>query len=122
MQIRLPLRRVTPRMTLLVDDDDHVRESVREMLTALGHSVIEAGSLAEARGLVDLPGLSVILSDLQLGDGRGVELAGSNLSVVLMTALPSGHAERAGLDMPVLTKPFLAAELAAQIERLPVDP
>ena len=108
-------------MTLLVDDDDHVRESVREMLTALGHSVIEAGSLAEARGLVDLPGLSLILSDLQLGDGRGAALAGAGLPLVLMTALPPGHAGRAGLDGPVLTKPFLAAELAAQIERLPFD-
>ena len=38
-----------------------------------------------------------------------------------MTALPPGHAGRAGLDGPVLTKPFLAAELAAQIERLPFD-
>ena len=108
-------------LVAVVDDDDHVRESVREMLTALGHSVIEAGSLAEARGLVDLPGLSLILSDLQLGDGRGAALAGAGLPLVLMTALPPGHAGRAGLDGPVLTKPFLAAELAAQIERLPFD-
>ena len=121
VQIRLPLRRVTPRMTLLVDDDDNVRESVREMLTALGHSVIEAGSLAEARDLVDLPGLSLILSDLQLGDGRGAELADAGLPLVLMTALQYGHPERTGLDGPILTKPFLAAELAAQIERLPFD-
>ena len=48
-------------------------------------------------------------------------LAGAGLPLVLMTALPPGHAGRAGLDGPVLTKPFLAAELAAQIERLPFD-
>ncbi|MBV0891230.1 PAS-domain containing protein [Paracoccus sp. Z118] len=121
VRIRLPRRPATPRMTLLVDDDDRVRESVREMLTALGHAVIEAGSLAEARALTDLPGLSLILSDLQLGDGRGADLAGTGLPLLLMTALPPDDPDRAGLAAPVLTKPFLAAELAAQLERLPVD-
>ena len=34
---------------LLADDDDLIRETLREMLTGMGHQVIEAGSLAEAR-------------------------------------------------------------------------
>jgi CheY-like chemotaxis protein len=121
VRIRLPLRHAAPRMTLLVDDDEQVRESVREMLTGLGHSVIEAGSLAEALALCDLPDLSLVLSDLQLGDGQGTELARTGLALVLMTALPPGHADRAGLSGPVLTKPFAPADLAALLERLPVD-
>lgn len=83
------------------------------MLTAQGHSVIEAASVAEARGLTDLPGLTLILSDLQLGDGSGTELLGLGLPGILMTALPPGDARRSGLDCPVLTKPFDDIELAA---------
>ena len=64
---------------------------------------------------------AINLSDLQLGDGRGADLAASGLPLLLMTALPPDDPDRAGLAVPVLTKPFLAAELAAQLERLPVD-
>ncbi len=110
--IRLPLRAARPQLVLLVEDDDAIRAHIREMLTAQGHSVIEAGSLAEARGLTDLAGLTMILSDLQLGDGSGADLRGRGLPLVLMTALPLGDPRRSGLDCPVLTKPFGDTELA----------
>lgn len=86
MRLRLPYQRVAPRLVLLVDDDDVIRETLREMLTGMGHQVIEAGSLAEARSLCDLPGLSVVLSDLQLGDGSGADLDGIGPPLLLMTA------------------------------------
>ncbi len=82
------------------------------MLTTQGHSVIEAGSLTEARGMTDLPGLTMILSDLQLGDGSGVDLLDCGLPAMLMTALPLGDPRRSGLDCRVLTKPFGDTELA----------
>ncbi|MCV2446062.1 PAS-domain containing protein [Paracoccus sp. DMF] len=110
--IRLPLRAARPHLVLLVEDDDAIRSHIRELLTAQGHSVIEAGSLSEAQGLTDLPGLTLILSDLQLGDGSGAALRGRGLPVVLMTALPPGDPGRSGLDGPVLTKPFGDTELA----------
>lgn len=110
--IRLPLRAVRPHLVLLAEDYDAIRAQIREMLTAQGHSVIEAGSLAEALSLTDLPGLTLILSDLQLGDGSGAELRGCGLPLVLMTALPPGDARRSGLDGRVLTKPFGDTELA----------
>src|SRR5690606_5621929 len=110
--IRLPLRAARPHLVLLAEDDDAIRAHIRAMLTAQGHLVIEAGSLAEARGLTDLAGLTMILSDLQLGDGSGAELRGRGLPVVLMTALPPGDPRRSGLDCPVLTKPFGDTELA----------
>jgi signal transduction histidine kinase len=110
--IRLPLRAARPQLILLAEDDDAIRGHIREMLTALGHSVIEAGSLAEALSLTDLPGLSLILSDLQLGDGSGAALIGRGLPAILMTALLPGDPRRSGLDCPVLTKPFGDTELA----------
>lgn len=115
VSLRLPLRPVARQMLLLVEDDDTIRAEVREMLIQLGHAVIEAASLTEARGMTDLPGLTMILSDLQLGDGLGRDLTGAGLPVVLMTALPPGDPLRAGVAGPVLTKPFDAARLSAAL-------
>ncbi|MDT9702778.1 hypothetical protein, partial [Streptomyces sp. P17] len=82
------------------------RSHVRDLLTGLGHSVLECDSLAEARGLADLPGLGLVLSDIQLGDGSGPALLG-DIAVrgALMTSLPLGHPLR-DTRFPVLTKPF----------------
>ncbi|TRW95945.1 response regulator [Paracoccus sp. M683] len=110
--LRLPLRRVTRQMVLLVEDDDTIRTDVRAMLTSLGHAVIEAASLTEARAMTDLPGLTMILSDLQLGDGLGLDLAGAGLPLVLMTALPPGDPLRSDAGWPVITKPVDPNRLA----------
>ena len=121
--LRLPLRRAEPRdrdeMVLLVEDDPDLRVSVREMLTAFGHSVIEATSVDEAKALAaSVPDIGFVLSDVMLeGDAPGTELvtALSKLDVFLMTSLPQGdprHAE-ALRAAPVLSKPFAAADLAA---------
>ena len=112
VRLRLPLRPVSPQMILLVEDDDSLREMLRHMLTTMGHSVIEAASLVEAQGLTDLPGLTLILSDMQLGDGLGHALAGADRPpLLLMTALPPGDPLRDIAPCPVLTKPFDSATL-----------
>ncbi|MDT1062681.1 PAS-domain containing protein [Paracoccus sp. CPCC 101403] len=113
--IRLPWRSARPHLVLLVEDDPDIRAATREMLTLLGHAVIEAEGLAEARGLTDLPGVTVILSDLQLGDGSGTLLVEAGLPLILMTALPASDPLRAALPGPVLTKPFDDAALAAAL-------
>jgi signal transduction histidine kinase len=123
--LRLPHRpalTATTGLVLLVEDEDDIRASVREMLMDLGHSVIEASSADEATALLaDLPDIAVILSDIQLtGEATGLDLTariGSNLPIVLMTSLPSNHALlRAAQKLaPVLRKPFDVADLAALI-------
>ncbi|RJL07597.1 response regulator [Paracoccus aestuarii] len=116
VMLRLPWRPVARRMVLLVEDDDQIRAEVRDQLTAIGHAVIEAATLTEARALADLPGLEVILSDLQLGDGLGTDLADAlpaGVALVLMTSLPPGDPLRAAAKGPVLTKPFTPSRLAA---------
>ena len=118
-ELRLPLRPVSPQMILLVEDDDSLREMLRHMLTTMGHSVIEAASLVEAQGLTDLPGLTLILSDMQLGDGLGHALARTGLPpLLLMTALPPGDPLRAIALCPVLSKPFDSATLAQAISEV----
>ncbi|HEX9858483.1 MAG TPA: PAS-domain containing protein, partial [Paracoccaceae bacterium] len=124
--LRLPLRRVgaaaEPKLVLLVEDRPEIRETVREMLRSLGHAVIEAGSADEAMALAEVPGIGLILSDINLpGTLSGVDLAealaarGHPARICLMTSLPPADARRAraGARFPVLAKPFDAAALAA---------
>ena len=130
--LRLPLRPVSapvvPGLVLLVEDSDPIRESVREMLRDFGHAVIEATSADEAETLATLPGLMLILSDINLaGATTGVALAerlaerGCPVPVALMTSLPSADPRRAraGRRFAVLPKPFDAPTLAAFLAGLP---
>ncbi|MDF2141142.1 PAS-domain containing protein [Paenirhodobacter sp. CAU 1674] len=120
--LRLPLRHAEPQrpmLVLLVEDDDDIRANVREMLRGLGHSVIEATTIAEAQALANLPDIGMVLSDVQLpGATTGVDLARQltgRRCVALMTSLPPGDSLRASAPCPVLQKPFTQAELAALI-------
>ncbi|SDI22424.1 PAS-domain containing protein [Alloyangia pacifica] len=120
--LRLPLRRA-PEMqarglALLVEDDAELREQLRGMLTGLGHAVVEASSVAEARALAEGLSLDLVLSDLLLeGEARGSDLPGAlpGLDVRLMTSLPPGDPRRTAAEAvaPVIAKPFTEGQLAA---------
>lgn len=131
VSLRLPLTRATtdlrPRLILLVEDDLEIRETVREMLRELGHTVIEAEDAEEAMALAALPGIDLVLSDIRLaGQQTGLDLAealrGRGLTAIgLMTSLPPANSlrqralERA---IPVLSKPFDQAELVSLLDRI----
>lgn len=115
--LRLPLRptaaEARPRLILLVDDMPEIRTQVRDLLTAMGHQVIEAATVEEADTLADLPGLDWILSDIRLGASDGVSLLQTvaarhpALRLALMTSLPASdplHVAGAA-RWPVLRKP-----------------
>ena len=122
--LRLPYRPAVHSpggLALLVEDRDDLREVYRDMLTGLGHSVIEAASADEATALIaDLPQISFILSDIQLaGEATGIDLAkrqqGNDMPIVLMTSLAADNPlfQEAQTLAPVLQKPFGAADLVA---------
>ncbi|WP_249138837.1 PAS-domain containing protein [Actibacterium sp. MT2.3-13A] len=123
--LRLPLRRAeaaaAPQLVLLVEDSPDLRETVREMLTRLGHNVIEAASADEAEALAALPGIGLILSDINLGGERSghdlleaLRARGHPAAMRLMTSLPPGDARRraAAARFPLISKPFTEAALA----------
>lgn len=124
--LRLPYRAapaVTGGLALLVEDSADLRETVRDMLVKLGHTVIEAASVDEASALLaDLDDIQLVLSDIRLqGAATGLDLLdrieGSGLPCILMTSLPlSDPLHRAALARaPVLRKPFARRQLAALI-------
>jgi len=127
--LRLPLRPaapvIRPGLALLVEDSPDLRASIRDMLTDIGHSVIEAASVDEALALLgELPDISVILSDISLeGDTTGLDL---------FQRLPSGHPpcylmtslspdtvmfKQAQALTTVLRKPFNPAQLASVLQQ-----
>jgi len=123
--LRLPLRiaGIAPRsgLVLLVEDSPDLRNTVRDMLCDVGHSVVEAASVAEARALLsELPEISAILSDISLeGDQTGLDLLDQlearNCPVCLMTSLPPDDPlfQSAAVRVPVLRKPFTVDQLSA---------
>jgi len=121
--LRLPLRHAArhlkSELVLLVEDSADLRTTIREMLTGLGHSVIEAVSVDEARALAQgVPDIAFVLSDISVeGPALGTELVDAlpGKPVYLMTSLPASdprHAEAAA-KTAVLPKPFSRADLAA---------
>jgi len=123
--LRLPLRLTTPAaapgLVLLVEDSPDLRTGIREMLTDMGHTVIEAASAEEALLLSsELPEISHVLSDISLaGEMTGVDflraLPLTHPPCYLMTSLSTEDPlYQAATELaPVLRKPFSNAQLSA---------
>ena len=59
---------------LVVDDEDTARMAVSEFLRIKGYEVFEAGTLAEARQIINQDGTDIIILDVRLPDGYGPHL------------------------------------------------
>lgn len=108
-----------PRTILIVDDSDALRFTFAALLEADGHCVVEAGSLAEARRMLD-GALDCVVLDLHLPDGLGTSLVGEvrarqpHAALVLM----SGEVPTGALDVDLaLEKGLDPRTLGAVIER-----
>jgi signal transduction histidine kinase len=121
--LRLPLRHaarhLSSELVLLVEDSPDLRTTIRDMLTSLGHSVIEATSVDEALALAQgVPDIAFVLSDISLeGPALGTELVAAlpKKPVYLMTSLPASDPrhQNAAAKTAVLPKPFSKSDLAA---------
>jgi CheY-like chemotaxis protein len=103
---------------LVVDDDALVAGATVAMLEDLGHTVLEVDSGKRAlKVLAEESSIDVVITDQSMPDMTGLQLVQHirerwpDMPVVLAT----GHANMAegrGLDLPLLTKPFLQKDLA----------
>lgn len=112
---------------LVVDDLDSVRVLVRRQLAALGHTVLEASSAAEALQLIRgrQGKVHLVLSDIVMPEMNGTELASilanenPGLPIVLMSAYTPAGLTRVGFRgaiVPVVQKPFEPGQLAELIQ------
>ncbi len=108
---------------LLVDDEAPIRRFLRSTLAARGYVVDEASTLAEARLRVTARPPEVMLLDLGLPDGCGIDLVHevrgwSSLPIVVLSARGQEEDKVKALDAGAddyLTKPFGVPELLARL-------
>jgi len=111
---------------LLIDDDRHIRESMKGWLREKGFSVTEAATCQEAKSCIDRKAYDLVLADIRLPDGDGFEILAHcravrpNATVILLTGYGTVEtgidAIRAGA-FDLLTKPLIDAELEIAIDR-----
>jgi DNA-binding response OmpR family regulator len=112
---------------LLVEDDPTLRLSLEVALRLRGHEMTSAGLLAEAQRLTEEQSFDLILLDLGLPDGDGLELChslrrrGSIVPILMLTARGTLEARVEGLGAGAddyLAKPFELPELVARVDAL----
>src|SRR5690606_29534470 len=72
--LRLEPETTGPMRILLVEDHPPTRAVLSRLLVRAGHVVVSAASVAEARGIAARETFDVVVSDIGLPDGTGVEL------------------------------------------------
>ena len=112
---------------LVVEDERPLARSLARGLSEEGHAVDTAHSLRRAGDLAVANAYDLIVLDLQLPDGSGLDLlrsvrqAGSSVAVLILSARDRVEQRVEGLNAGAddyLTKPFSFAELLARIGAL----
>lgn len=110
---------------LVVEDDRDLGTAVADQIGADGHTVDRVTRLDDASGCVRAVAYQLILLDLMLPDGRGLDFlrarraAGDQTPVIILTARDQISDRIAGLDAGAddyLVKPFDLAELSARVK------
>jgi len=110
-------------LVLVIEDERPLRSYLRTTLQAHGYRVAEAPTAAEGRALAVDAAPDVILLDLGLPDGDGLDLARelrewSRIPIIVVSARGKEEDKVLALDLGVddyLTKPFGSGELLARI-------
>ncbi len=109
---------------LLIEDDEALGRAVAEQVAADGHAVDRVTLIADAADSVRAVPYDLVLLDLMLPDGRGVDFlrgrraAGDATPVIILTARDQITDRIAGLNAGAddyLVKPFDLSELSARI-------
>ncbi|APR79724.1 two component transcriptional regulator, winged helix family protein [Minicystis rosea] len=112
---------------LIVDDHAEVRDLLARTLRRDGHEIATAATAGEAREHLADHAMDVIVLDVALPDGSGIDLCralrgdGVRTPVLLLTAHAAVPERVAGLDAGAddfLGKPFAVSELRARVRAL----
>ena len=116
-------------VALIVDDEARALSAMTELVEKEGFSAISAGTLAEARGRLAQTRPDVVLVDLMLPDGNGLELFQAirfapehpRGGVVILTEpgdIPTRERAHQLGAAAVLSKPIRGDELVEAVEDL----
>lgn len=112
---------------LVVDDHPETRQLVARNLAQAAHGVSTAASCAEAEAALACSAFDVVVLDVMLPDGSGIDLCAQlraarvAVPILLLTARGDVPSRVLGLDAGAddyLPKPFALAELLARVKAL----
>jgi two-component system response regulator QseB len=112
---------------LLIEDDLDLGNGVRIALSDQGMDVVWVRQLADAEAQLSAPGCDLVLLDLNLPDGDGLQLLARlrrerrSLPVLILSARDALNDRLRGLDSGAddyLVKPFELAELLSRVRAL----
>jgi signal transduction histidine kinase/ActR/RegA family two-component response regulator len=119
-----PARPARPARILVIDDELHVREVLRELLGGEGHTVLDAADGRSGLALAEAEAVDLVLSDVSMPGMSGWEVAEAcharfpDLPVGLITGwgdrLDPAELTRHGVRF-VVAKPFEAAEVLHRV-------
>jgi ActR/RegA family two-component response regulator len=112
---------------LVLDDEDGVRAVMTDLLREMGYSPLAVATIHQARGLLKQDSFDLILSDVRLSDGNGLDFLQEVRQIqplarlVVMTGFGSLDSAVEAIRLGVfdyLVKPVNASHLKVTLERL----
>lgn len=112
---------------LIVEDEDNLGITLSEYLNGLGHKCVRAENAKKAREFFDLYAPEVILMDIGLPDGNGLDLAREfrkkrkDFVLLFLSAQNDPNTRVEGLEIGAedyITKPFALKELVLRLQRI----
>jgi two-component system phosphate regulon response regulator PhoB len=112
---------------LIIEDEPDIRKTLEYNISREGYEVTSASSLSEARQSLELSSFSLLLLDLMLPDGSGLDLfrelkqdkSKSSMSVIILTAKDDEVDKVVGFELGAddyVTKPFSVRELILRVK------
>lgn len=111
----------------LLEDDAYLRDGLSEMLSGQGYAVTAAETISKARGIIASGVFDLIILDVMLPDGSGLDLcaslraSGVTSPILFLTACDDEINIVKGLDSGAddyVTKPFKLLELMSRVRAL----
>ena len=112
---------------LIVEDDNNLGDTLFEYLEAMGHTCWLAKTAQEAKDNYSAHNPEIILMDIGLPDGNGLELAKifresrKDFVLLFLSALNDPETKVEGFELGAedyITKPFALKELTIRLERI----
>tara|TARA_B100001173_G_C15916791_1_gene516662 strand:+ start:306 stop:1001 length:696 start_codon:yes stop_codon:yes gene_type:complete len=114
---------------LVIEDEPDIRKTLEYNLLREGFEVSGCGSIKEAKKLIEDPKFSIILLDLMLPDGSGLDLckeiksdtATKDIPIVILTAKDDEVDKVVGFEIGAddyVTKPFSVRELILRVKAI----
>jgi two-component system phosphate regulon response regulator PhoB len=114
---------------LVIEDEPDIRKTLEYNLTREGFEVYGCGSIKEAKKLIENPNFSIILLDLMLPDGSGLDLCREvksdsttqDIPIIILTAKDDEVDKVVGFELGAddyVTKPFSVRELILRVKAI----